>query len=252
MKEQLYTIPLNDAFKSNDECPFCYLQRNLEQNAINYVLGSGASYMESDVRAETDDLGFCRDHLKKMYEYGNRLACGLILSTHIKKKNEELRKQIQNYKPVKISPFSRTKKKSAEPTPLQNWIQSQTNQCFICNYYASTYDRYLDTFFYLYRKDPTFIELIKKGKGFCIPHFGDMIQKGQQVLSSNEFSSFFDLVSSLMLEHMQRVQNDIQWFCEKFDYRNKDADWKESKDAIPRSMQKLGSGYPADPPFTQD
>lgn len=47
MKESIYTIPLMDAFKANDECPFCFIERNLEQHAINFALGSQASYMET-------------------------------------------------------------------------------------------------------------------------------------------------------------------------------------------------------------
>ena len=54
MKESIHTIPLMDAFKAEDECPFCYLEREAEQHAISFALGSGASYMEDDVRAETD------------------------------------------------------------------------------------------------------------------------------------------------------------------------------------------------------
>lgn len=27
MKEKLYTIPLNDAVNENDECPFCFIER---------------------------------------------------------------------------------------------------------------------------------------------------------------------------------------------------------------------------------
>ena len=54
MKEQLYTIPLNDAVNANDECPFCYIERNVEQDLLDYVLGSGSSYMEADMRAITD------------------------------------------------------------------------------------------------------------------------------------------------------------------------------------------------------
>ncbi len=79
MKEKLYTIPLMDAFKAEDECPFCFVERQLEQHAMDFVLGAGASYMEDDVRAETDKMGFCRTHYKKMYDYGNRLGTGLIL-----------------------------------------------------------------------------------------------------------------------------------------------------------------------------
>jgi hypothetical protein len=66
MKEKIYTIPLMDAFHADDECPFCFIERNLEQHALDFVLGQGASYMEDDVRAETDKLGFCRDHYKKI------------------------------------------------------------------------------------------------------------------------------------------------------------------------------------------
>ena len=39
MREKIDTIPLNDAFRSEDECPFCYLQRLAEQRAIDYTIG---------------------------------------------------------------------------------------------------------------------------------------------------------------------------------------------------------------------
>ena len=74
MKEKLYTIPLNDAMNADDECPFCYIERNVEQDILDYVLGSCASYMESDTRDATDKAGFCRMHYKKMFDYGNTLG----------------------------------------------------------------------------------------------------------------------------------------------------------------------------------
>lgn len=39
MKEKIYTIPLMDAFKA-DTSALCYIQRNLEQYAISFILGS--------------------------------------------------------------------------------------------------------------------------------------------------------------------------------------------------------------------
>lgn len=253
MKEQLYTIPLTDAFKADDECPFCNIERNLEQHAINFVLGSGASYMEDDIRAETDKLGFCRTHYKKMYDYGNRLGCGLILSTHIKQKNKELSEQIKSYKPVKISMFEKLKKSSSSSqNSICQWISEQESNCYICNYSKDTYTRYLDTFFELYKKETTFLKLIENSKGFCIHHFGDLMEYADLKLSEKDRTAFHDIIFPLMMKHMQRVQTDIEWFCDKFDYRNRNADWKNSKDAVQRTMQKMGSGYPADPPFTQD
>ncbi|MEG0216528.1 MAG: DUF6062 family protein [Hungatella sp.] len=45
------------------------------------------------------------------------------------------------------------------------------------------------------------------------------------------------------------MQGDIDWLIEKYDYLNAEKDWKNSKDALPRTMQKIVGGYPADPVF---
>ena len=71
MKEKIYTIPVNEGFEADDECPFCAMERAVEHASIRHVAGPGASYMEPDVRAATDAVGFCREHMKKLYDYGN-------------------------------------------------------------------------------------------------------------------------------------------------------------------------------------
>ena len=53
----------------------------------------------------------------------------------------------------------------------------------------------------------------------------------------------------LMEQNLERVSEDVAWMVEMFDYQNAGADWKNSKDAIQRGMQKLKGGYPADPPY---
>lgn len=253
MKEKIYTIPLMDAFKAEDECPFCFIERNLEQHAMDFVLGSGASYMEDDVRAETDKMGFCRTHYKKMFDYGNRLGCGLILTTHFKKKNEELKQQIKMFSPGKASMLGHFKKAKIDTdnpkTSIGNWVKEQENSCYICDYYQNTYNRYLDTFFELYRKNPEFKDLFKNSKGFCLPHFSDLVETAEVLLSDKEKRDFYDHLFPLMTENLQRVTDDLEWFCDKFDYKNKDADWKNSRDAIQRGMQKTAGSYPADPPY---
>ena len=44
-----------------------------------------------------------------------------------------------------------------------------------------------------------------------------------------------------------KAQQESCYICNY--YKNKDADWKTSKDAIPRGMQKAAGSYPADPPY---
>ena len=68
MKENIATIPLIKAFNAKDECPFCNLEREAEQHAVSFILGS--AYMEDDIREKTDATGFCRHHFKMMYDYG--------------------------------------------------------------------------------------------------------------------------------------------------------------------------------------
>ena len=38
MKEALYKIPLIDAFKTDCECPFCVIERDLENKALDFRL----------------------------------------------------------------------------------------------------------------------------------------------------------------------------------------------------------------------
>ena len=43
------------------------------------------------------------------------------------------------------------------------------------------------------------------------------------------------------MDSLKEMQKDLEWFTDKFDYRNADAPWKNSKDALPRTIQKTNS-----------
>ena len=92
MKEKLYNIPINDAVNAGDECPFCYIERKIEQDMMDFVLGSGSTYMESDVRDATDKAGFCREHYRKMFQYGNTLGNAWIMKTYLQHTIEDAEK----------------------------------------------------------------------------------------------------------------------------------------------------------------
>lgn len=249
MKEQLYTIPLNEAVDANDECPFCFVERAIERDLLDFCLGSGSSYMESDIREMTDQAGFCRMHFKKMFDYGNTLGHAWILKTHYKRMINEMRKEFKSFTPGKSS-FKDLFKKNAESTnTIGMWITEKEKSCYICNSYEDTYQRYLDTFFYMYTKDDEFRTKIKNSKGFCLPHFRDLCVMGDAKLSDREKKDFYDVMLPLMEKNMERLSEDVSWLVEKFDYNNFNADWKNSKDAVQRGMQKLKGGYPADLPY---
>lgn len=249
MKEQLYTIPLNDAVNAQDECPFCFIERNIEQDLLDFVLGSGSSYMEADIRYMTDRAGFCRAHFQKMFDYGNTLGNAWILKTHYMRVIDEMKQEFAGFKPGKTSLKNKLMKSTAEGNAIGAWVREKTKSCYICDHYAETYERYMDTFFYLYKNDEEFRTKIQAGKGFCLPHFGDLCEAADSKLPDKMKEEFYAAMFRLMEDNMNRVAEDVAWMVEKFDYKNKDADWKNSRDAIQRGMQKLKGGYPADPDY---
>ena len=251
MKEKLYTIPLNDAVNAQDECPFCYIERKIAQDLMDFVLGSGSSYMESDVRAKTDKAGFCRAHFKKMYDYGNTLGNAWILKTHLALIDKEMHSAFEKYRPSSSPTLIRRKSDVPGQNTVNAWVQEKEDSCFICNQFQEHYARYLDTFFELYKKDDEFQKKILESKGFCLPHFKDLCNVAESHLNDNQKALFFPQMFSLMETNLNRLFEDVSWLIEKFDYRNKDADWKNSREALQNCMQKLKGGYPADPVYKQ-
>lgn len=251
MKETLYTIPLTDAFHAGDECPFCYVERDVEQDLLDLVLGSSASYMESDMRDQTDKAGFCRSHFKKMFDYGNALGNAWILKTHYLKMQQELSDQIKMFAPSKTSFINKLKKTEASENAISTWVKQKEESCYICTNFAKTFDRYMATFFFMYKKDDEMKKMMENSKGFCLHHFGEVVRRADVELSEKQKEEFYPFVFAQMQDNLKRVGNDVAWLVEKYDYLNKDADWKNSKDAVQRGMQKLRGSYPADPAYQQ-
>ena len=247
MKEQLHTIPVNEAFDSGDECPFCFMERAVEQSAIRYTIGPGASYMEPDVRAETGRTGFCVEHTKKLYDYGNTLGNALILQTHMESIIDDFRREAAAFQaPAKKSLFG--KKKSTDEEPYWQRMERQVARCYICDKIKYNMDRYFETFFVLL-KDEEFRAKVMNSKGFCMRHFSQMLRMAEEFLPNNQREWFYPAVFKLMEENLLRVKDDLDWLVAKYDYRNASADWRNSRDALQRTMQKLEGLHPADAPY---
>ncbi len=271
MKEKLYTIELNNAVAAQDECLFCWLERKLEQEALEFVLGS--SYMESDVREQTSRKGFCRHHTKMMFDYGNTLGNAWILKSRMEYVNREWKKQLDGQRPQNPGqkpgggllgrfrrPGGRQNPGSLQsPGGLQDRGGSDGEsvaarpgfgrQCYICERMQATYGRMLDTFVYLLRSDKDFGDKVMQSNGFCLRHFPEVTAACEAGLSAGERDEWLRRLNELMGRNLERIQADIDWLIEKYDYRNKDADWKTSRDAVQRTMQKLVGGHPSDPAF---
>lgn len=250
MKEKIETIPVNEAFRSGDECPFCYLERQAEQRAIRYIVGPGASYMEPLVRGRTDSRGFCGQHMQKLFDYGNALGNALILQTYYVGMLKELDHQIEEFStPHKKSLFHHKPAEDGD-SGLIRWEKEREGTCFLCENVEESMARYYSTFFFML-KDGEFRGLVESGKGFCMRHFARLLETAKEQLPEAHREWFYKTVLPLMRDNLARVQGDLDWFIQKFDYRNAGADWKNSRDAVSRAMQKLRGIHPADPPYKE-
>lgn len=238
MKEALHTIPIQDAFAKDCECPVCEICRKLEGNAINFTIGPGASYMEGDIREVSDKEGFCRPHLEKLYAYPNKLGLAMMLKTHMDRTIGALEKASKSALP---KPNSLFKKKDTPSHPVTDFIAESAKDCFVCNYINRHFESYIMTIFHLYEKEEEFRKQFAASKGFCVEHYGLLFEKAPQYLGKKYLEEFLKTLNQVSIENLKRVRDDLEWFIRKNDYRFKDEPWKNSKDALPRALTKVGS-----------
>ena len=100
----------------------------------------GPSYMEDDVRMETNETGFCSHHIQKMYGYQNRLGLALMLHTHMKRTNDRIETLLKSQTSPKKGLFGKK-----ETDPLTEYLETLENSCYVCNRMHRIFDRYLDT-----------------------------------------------------------------------------------------------------------
>lgn len=235
MKEKLYTIPIHDAFQEDCECPLCAMYRQLEEDAIRLTM---AGYMVDDQRMESNKTGFCATHMQMLLTCKDKLGVALMLSTHM----ETVIRNLEDQKPetVKKSLFG---KKKDSVNPVIEYTETVSNSCFVCNKIENLFQQYLKTVCYLYKKESDFRQTIVSSKGFCTKHYGMLYRAGLEQLSGKVQENFLNDITTVYLDNMKRVKEDLDWFIQKYDYRFRDEPWKNSKDAVERSLVKLNSIY---------
>ena len=232
MKDHIHTIPVLDALREPGHCPFCAMYAKLDANAIDFIMGP--AYMDEDIRDKTNEAGFCEEHLRKLYAVQNRLGVALLLHTHL----QQLQKDVKTKRPAD-GPANRWKLKRVKTGESGGAAQARQNRCYICEKIQNTFDRYMDTFFYMWTRDKEVLRLVEALPGFCLPHYNMMIAAAEGALGKKHIEGFLAVVAPLQQAAMKKLDEDLDWFIQKFDYRNADAPWKDSKDALVRTLAML-------------
>lgn len=242
MKEKIYTIPINEAYDIDCECPLCFLHKNLEKEGIEYALG--AAMMEPDNRIESNKTGFCGRHFSKLYAYPNRLGLALVLDTHLEEIRSRLDKKAKAAKSLKNGGGSIFKKSDAKvfEEELSSLLDDINDGCVVCNKINHTMERYYEVLVYLWSTESEFKRKFDASKGVCLKHFKELCRAAVKYLNRTQSAEFISDLYAKQLTELERIQGDIHKFTLKFDYRNKDMEWGTAKDAPVRTIEKI-SGY---------
>ncbi len=234
MRYHIDTIPVWDALHKGDECPLCLLRRKTEHMLADRFLG--ASVMEPDTRIKVNDKGFCQHHHRMLYDRQNRLGHALMMLSHLKEVQGKVDKLMAGGSAAPAGLFGRRK---AAPAGGGQGLNSLTSTCLLCESLDDTMRRYAYTMAHLWKTDKAFETAFSQSKGLCIPDADLLLQMAAEHLSGKPIESLRQTLHLLMKENLQRLYEELEWFTLKFDYRNQDKPWGQSRDALERSITKL-------------
>ena len=226
--EQIYTIPVNEAFDLTAEqpecgCPFCVLYKKLQTDEIDIILG--ASMMEPDIRIKTNELGFCGAHFSIMLGRRRMLGMGLMLESHL----AEVKKRLDG--PVILG-----NKRQAAIGALGELEHS----CYVCDRIGHNLSMMTATAVYLWEGDINgFRKKFSSVPYFCLPHYRAMIDYASKKLNKRAFAEFYDAAHAVEDSYLGELTGDVSWFCKKFDYRYDEEPWYNSKDSVQRAIKFL-------------
>ena len=239
MKEQIYTIPVNEVYDTDCACPLCELEKRIETESVEYSLG--AAMMEPDYRVESNERGYCNKHYGMMFARPNKLSLALVLDTHmieVRKKFDELKKSAAALKGAKTGFFKKSNA-SDVAEKLYNFGKNVTEDCMVCKKVSFTMERYIDVILYMWATRDEFKEKFSRSKGFCLKHFYEVCKMIPKSLSDADAAKFIPELAEKEGALLDALQEDIHKFTLKFDYRNKDMPWGTAEDAPIRTIEVL-------------
>ncbi len=246
MRYQLDTIPVLDAYKEGCECPLCALRTRNEDMYVDHFLGD--SVMEPTTRVEVNEKGFCNRHFLMMLPQKNRLGLGLITHTYLMDVIADMHKVLRAAESGGGSRLlsSFRKESSVGDSPAAK-LRARVGGCILCERLENTMRRYAYTLLHLWQTDTEFRRLFAASKGLCLPDMALVMEMADTEMSGKKRQEFLEALAQLQKENLSRIEKELEWFTLKFDYRNQDKPWGNSRDAVERAIGKLSGSRQAPP-----
>lgn len=208
MKEQIYTIPIGEAYDEPDGCPICRLQEKLTQETLTYTLG--AAMMEPDVRVTMNAQGFCSEHLRVLLGMGNRLSFALVLESRLD--------TLMHMTPEKLA--------------------ASADTCYVCARSSGFMDKCLENILFLWETQPEFREKMQSRR-HCLPHTAALLKLAPKAMRKKNYLLFAATFPKTTQQELEAIKGGVSRFCKSFDHRFAGQELGEDKQAVERAVAYL-------------
>ena len=219
MNYHISTSLITQEFPKNCECPLCSIKKIVERNILEQFLNDAV--MEDDTRARVNKLGFCKEHYDKLFQSQNKLSLALQAQTRMR--------TLQKLITVPTNPKSAKKQAQA--------LKETEKTCIVCDLIEFNMIRYYKTIAEMYFNEPDFRETLKNTKGFCLPHYAELMEYSNYAHSKAK--EYIKDLAELQQANLERMQNELQRFCDSHDYRNRQKPLGSASDILPRMRTKF-------------
>lgn len=235
-KYKLETIPVWDSLEKNSECFLCDLMKEAEQHGVDFYLGP--SVMNPETRVRVNEYGFCSRHFQLLSAANKAQDLGLLCDTYLEESKNKFSKAFNNVLNAKPG-----KKLDVAIKNLSLEFEKREEGCLICTQMKQRLDRYVYTIICLWDKDLSFRTALEESKGFCIPHYKELILKASDVLGSKNSKDFINSITDLEMRNIDRVNKDVWWLTQKYKAENIDKPFNGCEDAHKRAVNKIMGQY---------
>lgn len=227
----LAAMPVLEAFEkavTPDCCPLCSLEARSEEAALKRLLGE--DLMDPGFRSRLARTGLCRHHVQRLLAGRDRLGTALVLLELVR----HGRRQLSGV----AGEGSETR--TAGPIPETGVYQD----CLVCAEVREAMARYARTVAALYRDDAAFRQRLAGHDGICLPHAALLVHQSSAELPPALRPAFRQAVVNRLAGGLERLEAELAWFVQKFDYRYREADWKGTENAPDRAAARLWGRSP--------
>lgn len=208
-----------EKFNVDCECPLCEIKKIVEEQFLHEFLNDAV--MEDNTRIKVGKLGFCASHFDMLFARKNKLSVALQIGTRV----DKLQEILVNTKDV------RSAIKQAEK------LKKLSSTCVICDLVEDSMVKYYKTIAQMFVKEKGFLNTLIKSKGFCLNHYSELLKYSRY--AGFMAKEYVGVLTNTQSRNIKRLQDELQRFCNKHDYRNALEPLGSSETALPRMREKL-------------